>query len=90
MHFDNFKSISEDELLEIVTVTGLKCGFLKLVLKEYLSVFLPIWAHIINFSLSTGSKDNLKHATTVDFNKYENFCKELFLKDFQIVCITII
>ena len=53
----------------------------KVVLKEYLSVFLPIWTHIINLSLSTGSMDNLKHATItpllknadLDFNKYENF-----------------
>ena len=50
-------------------------------LKEYLSVFLPIWTHIINLSLSTGSMDNLKHTTItpllknadLDFNKYENF-----------------
>ena len=44
-------------------------------------MFLPIWTHIINFSLCTGSLDNLKHATItpllknadLDFNKYENF-----------------
>ena len=86
VYFDNFKLTSEDELLEIVTDTGTKCGFsdagTNLVLKEYLSVFLPIWTHIINLSLSTGSMDNLKHATItpllknadLDFNKYENFC----------------
>ena len=67
VYFDNFKLTSEDELLKIVTDTGIKCGFsdagTNLVLKEYLSVFLPIWTHIINLSLSTGSMDNLKHAT---------------------------
>ena len=85
VYFNNFKLTSEDELVEIVTDTGIKCGFsdpcTKFELKEYLSVFLPIWTHIINLSLSTGSTDNLKHATItpllknadLDFNKYENF-----------------
>ena len=73
VYFDNFKLTSEDELLEIVTDSGIKCGFsdpcTKFVLKEYLFVFLPIWTQIINLSLSTGSMDNLKHATINSITK---------------------
>ena len=54
----------------------------KVCVKKDLSVFLSIWTHIINLSLSTGSIYNLRHATItpllknndLDFNKYENFC----------------
>ena len=56
VYFDNFKLTTEDELLEVVTDTGIKCGFfnpcMKFVLKKYLSVFLSIWTYIINLSLS--------------------------------------
>ena len=85
VYFNNFKLTSKDELVEIVTDTGIKCGFsdpcTKFEFKKYLSVFLLIWTYIINLSLSTGSMDNLKHATItpllknadLDFNKYKNF-----------------
>ena len=65
-YLNQFELTTEDEILSIINESGIKCCFSDplpgVILKSNVSLFLPIWTHIVNMSLQHSSMDNLKLA----------------------------
>ena len=78
---NNFDPATEDEIREIIQVHGLKCYFsdpLPATLVKLNTVLLiPVWTHLVNLSLRSGTMENLKHADIIPILKAHDLDPEL-------------
>ena len=63
-YLHQFELTTEEEILGIINESGIICCFSDplpdVILENNVSLFLPIWTHIVNMSLQQSSMDNLK------------------------------
>ena len=73
IELSQFEPTTYDEILKIVLSFGIKCSSEDPVpaklLKNNLSIFIPIWLEIVNLSLESGSMDCLKDAVILPLIK---------------------
>ena len=80
-----FEPTTPEEIKAIVCENGVKCSFPDpcpdFILKNHLTIFIPLWSKLVNLSLKTGSMAGLKHAfvssllrnINFDTNQFKNF-----------------
>ncbi|XP_063695378.1 uncharacterized protein LOC134826809 [Bolinopsis microptera] len=81
-HWSTFEPVTLDELKEIIDEFGIKCSPSDILpttlLKENISILLPLLLQIVNASLSQGSMDGVKLADIVPLLKKQSAYKKTF------------
>ena len=78
---DSFDPATDHEILEIIQIYGLKCCFNdplpETLMKLHTELLVPVWTHLVNLSLHSGTMDNLKHADIIPILKAYDLDPEL-------------
>ena len=76
-----FDPATDHEIRDIIQTHGLKCGFSdplpEPLIKLHTDLLVPVWTHLVNLSLQSGTIDNLKHADIIPILKAYDLDPEL-------------
>ena len=76
-----FDPATDHEIRDIIQTHGLKCCFSdplpEALIKLHTDLLVPVWTHLVNLSLQSGTLDNLKHADIIPILKAYDLDPEL-------------
>ena len=78
---NSFDPATDHEIREIIQTHGLKCCFSDplpdTLANSHTDLLIPVWTHLVNLSLHSGTMENLKHADIIPILKAHGLDSEL-------------